>query len=334
MAARLGLIGVGRWGKTYIQTVLSLGSRCRLTHLVTSNPKNAALVPYPVKVLADWRDAVRTECDAIIIATPAHSHAEILQACVDAGKACIVEKPLCLDVATAERLHERVQASGVPVLVDHTQLFNPAYQALKQSVHDSSETIRVILSEGMALGPFQTSGSALWEWCPHDFSLSLDLMGQAPRYVAVLGGPTDSQGACELLSVRLDFPNGVCAWIQSGRLSPHKRRNLSVFTERHLYLFDDLASDKLTVSPWNFAGRSTTDIPEALSPRSIPSTSARLPLANMLTYFLDGLAGGDRRYFGTALAVEVCRLLGLCEAALTHEATSAVPAGSQPRGAE
>jgi len=50
------------------------------------------------------------------------------------------------------------------------------------------------------------------------------------------------------------------------------------------------------------------------SRRALPVADQRPALASMLTYFLDGLAGGDRRYFGSELALQVTRVLADCEA--------------------
>lgn len=316
---RFGLIGAGRWGKVYIRTLLSLGERCRLTHLGTSNPKNAALVQYPVEVMADWRRVIEAKCDALLIAAPPSMHAEILEACLQARKPCIVEKPLCLDVAAAERLHQRVEEAQVPVLVNHTQLFNPAYQALKEAV--AKEAIRVIVSEGLGLGAFRAHTPTLWDWGPHDLSLCLDLVGGRPVDVAALGGPKDPRGSPELVSVRLDFPGGTCAWIQVGRLYPQKRRIFSLFTDEHVYLLDDLASEKLTVLPFRFSRREVDGAPDPGQKRTIPIAPDLPPMANMIGYFLDGLEGGDRRYFGTDLALEVVRLLDRCESALSEQDT-------------
>ena len=317
---RLGLIGLGRWGKVYVRTLLSLGDRCRVVGLGTRNPANADLVPYPVEVTADWRQVISSACDAVIIATPAHTHAALVAACVEAGKPCLVEKPLCVDVATAARLHQHIGLTQVPVFVNHTQLFHPAYQAMKRAVAASAEAIRVIVSEGMSLGPFRAHTAALWDWGPHDVSLCLDLSGEAPIHVAALGGPSDSGGHPELVSIRLDFRGGACAWIQAGRLSSQQRRRLSVFTDERLYVVDDLARDPLTVLPFRFARREADDPWELSPPRAMSVPSEHPTMVHALTYFLDGLMGGDRRYFGTQLALEVTQVLAQCEALLRSEA--------------
>ena len=317
---RIGLIGAGRWGKVYLKTLAALSDRCCLTHVATSQPSHGAVTRLPVAILREWRQLLRADCDAIIIATPPQMHAEMLEACLEVGKPCLVEKPLCLDVATAERLHRIVGASGVPVLVDHTQLFHPAYQALKQTLQQAGEPVQVMMSEGMALGPFREDVPALWDWGPHDVSLCIDLIGQPPAQVSALGGPRDLQGAPEMVSLRLDFPGGACAWVQTGRLSTEKRRRLSVVTERHIYVCDDSAPHRLLVAPIEFSQRVTGGMPDSLEWQPLPSDTALSPMAAMLTAFLDGIESDKCDRFGTGLAVEVVRVLAAAEAELGHTA--------------
>lgn len=317
---RFGLIGVGRWGKIYIKTLHALPERCCLTHLCTSRPENAVLVPSSAQVVSDWRKLLTADCDAVVIATPPHTHAEILEACLAAGKPCIVEKPLCLDLPTAERIHRRVQDPGVPVLVNHTDLFSAAYLSLKQALERANEPIRLIVSEGAALGPFRTHTPALWDWAPHDVSVSLDLLGQMPDQINVLSGLRSPEGDPELFTIRLDFPSKACAWIQAGRLASRKVRRLSVFTETRLYGLDELAPTPLTVAPIDFPRRYDGGLPELPMWSSLGQPSAQSPMAAMITYFLDGLAGGDRRRFGTHLALDVTRVLAACERLLQRDA--------------
>ena len=312
----LGLIGAGRWGQVYIRTLRSLAERCRLTHLCTSQPGQARLVPHPVTVVPDWRALIASPCDAVLIATPPATHAEIVEACLAAGKPCLVEKPLCLDVPTAQRLRDRIRTSGVPVLVNHTHLFSPAYRTLKRTVASSGEPVRVILSEGMGFGPFRTHTSALWDWGPHDVSLCLDLLGVRPHRVEALGGPCGPDGEPEMISARLEFPGEACAWIHVGRLAPQKRRRVCVLTETRLYVWDDMSPDTLTVSSVAFTRRYVEGMPEPLD-AAVLGTSSELPtMVHVLSCFLDGLAGGDTSRFGAGLAHDVTCVLAACEDAL------------------
>ncbi|MBI3463580.1 MAG: Gfo/Idh/MocA family oxidoreductase, partial [Planctomycetes bacterium] len=204
-----------------------------------------------------------------IIATPPATHAEIVTACLEAGKPSIVEKPLCLDVGTAERLHRTAQHTHTPVLVDHTHLFSSAYRTLTRHLSRTADPIRVILSEGMALGPFRSHTPALWDWAVHDVALCLDLLGDVPRRVDALGGPPNPDGRPDAVSLFLEFAQEATAWIQAGRLGPMKRRSLSVLTEHHLYLLDDLSAETLTVAEIDFSARYRQGIPEAPQRRAI-----------------------------------------------------------------
>ncbi|MBI3324814.1 MAG: Gfo/Idh/MocA family oxidoreductase [Candidatus Omnitrophica bacterium] len=309
---RLGLIGAGRWGQVYLRTIAKLEARCRLSHLCTSQPDRAASLPYPVTVVRDWKQLIASDCEAVIIATPPQWHAPMLEACLEAGKPCLVEKPLCMDAPTATRLDERVSASGVPVLVDHTQLFHPAYRRLKALLREDGQRIRFVLSEGMALGPFRAHSSALWDWGPHDVSLCVDLLGGPPQTVHAFGCGLSPGAAAELLCMRLRFAGDVTAWVHAGRLSPEKRRQLHVFTDRTLYRLDDHSAEPLARAPVDFDDREADGMPRDPAWQAVPCEK-RLPMDAFLEYFLDGLSGGDRTAFGTSLACSVVRVLAECE---------------------
>lgn len=311
---RLGLIGAGRWGKNFIRTLEPLSARARLTHLATSKPENAQLVGHPVTIIADWRALIAADCDAVIVASPSDTHVPIVEACLEARKPCLVEKPLCLDGPTAERLCPRIQASGVPVLVDYTQLFNLGYQTLKQQLTQNGERIRLIVSEGMGPGPFRHEEPALWDWGPHDVGLCLDLLGTEPQQVAALAGPVSPSGVPEHVSLRCEFPGGVTAWMHLGFFGTAKRRAFSVITEERWYVFDDQAPERLTVAEWPFARR--YEAPPPAVRRPIPLPSWQSPLTNAVNYFLDAVQGGDRRLCDVQLTLRITRVLAACDAAM------------------
>jgi len=315
---RVGLIGAGRWGQVYLRTLRSLGRRVRVTHLAVRHPGRLRGIPAGIAIAKDWRQLIQADCDAVIIATPAAAHAAMLDACLDARKPCIVEKPLCLDVRTAERLDRRVRSMGVPVLVNHTHLFSPAYRRLKEELASRRERIRSILSEGMNLGPFGRETPALWDWGPHDISLCLDLLKTTPGQVDAFAGPLSPHRTPEMVSLRLGFPRGVTAWVHAGCLSPEKRRLFSVFTDRRLYVWDDTSDTPVTIRPFRFSDRYDHLCPASDPPIPLPIRLRQTPMERLLIYFANGLQGGDRAQFGTALALDVVRVLARCEAEMAE----------------
>lgn len=315
---RLGLIGAGRWGRIHLRTIQSLAGRCELAALSPRRPDGVD-VPQSTLVTGDWAEVIEA-CDAVIIASPPSAHAAALDACLEASKPCIVEKPLCLQLDVAERLHDRIQQAGLSVLVNHTHLFSPAYRTLKMELEGHSEPIQRVISEGGALGPFNRHTPALWDWCPHDFSLCLDLMEDFPRRVQAFGSLTDAHGQPEAITALLEFSSGASSWVHAGRTFPTKRRSLAVFTTSRLYVWDDLASAKLTCAPMRFFDRYGDD--QRMEWEALRVHSGLPPLVHMLSYFLDGISGGDRALFGTEMAVQVMRLLHQCEAALRRSASA------------
>ena len=125
--------------------------------------------------------------------------------------------------------------------------------------------------------------------------------------------------------MQLEFQDGACAWIHTGQLSPVKRRSLSVFTDRAVYVWDTLDRTPVTVAAIDFANRYAGGVPrpDGLERRPVPGAEGALPMERMVTYFLDGLAGGDRRLFGTQLALDVTEVLAQAEQAMARRGPGA-----------
>lgn len=258
---KVGLIGKGRWGQAYVRTF-------------ESAPHLGVLAGSATR---DWEKLLdRSDIEAIIIATPPATHAEILEAAIARRLPVMVEKPLCLDLATAERLDEVVRSSGVPVLVNHIFLFHPGYIELKKKI--AGEKIRMVFSEGGSDGPMRNDVSALWDWCPHDLSIAIDLFGAEPDEIGAVGLGND------LVALRLNFGTAH-AWVHAGRLFPEKRRILAIDTDRNRHVLDDQ------------------------KPQHLDET----PLASAIRHFSEGIARPDAPWMGTGMALKVVRTLSRCD---------------------
>ena len=72
--------------------------------------------------------------DAVVITTPASSHAELVVAAARAGKAIFCEKPLAEDIPTARAAVEEVRKAGVPSFMGFMKRFEPSHLALIRAV--------------------------------------------------------------------------------------------------------------------------------------------------------------------------------------------------------
>ena len=298
---RLGLIGAGRWGKNFIRTIRGLDG-VTLTALCSRNPDNHALVDSTCAILADWHDLPGSNlCDAVIIATPPETHAEILGTMIRARLPSMVEKPLTLDLQEALELQQLLRRIPTPVLVDHTYLFHPAYRELKR-LGSQLGLIRSIQSEGGNHGPFRPNFNALWDYGPHDLSMCLDLLGAGPVRMKLTQADTVSQenGIGASYELALVFPNDVTATIHVSNIKREKVRRFAVEFAGDRLVFDDLAPHQL--------------VNAAATPLLV---SPELPLTRAVQTFAEGVRDESHEMFGLDLAVEIVRIL--------HDAQPALP---------
>src|SRR5262249_44812135 len=85
------------------------------------------------RALGDYRDVLGA-VDAVTIAVPTELHASIGCACLNAGVAPLVEKPLARSLAEADALI--AAADGRLLGVGHTERFNPAVVAAAPHLTD------------------------------------------------------------------------------------------------------------------------------------------------------------------------------------------------------
>ncbi len=113
--------------------------------------------------------------DAVALATPVPSHAELAVEVLAAGKHCFVEKPLAQSVADAERTVAAATASGRVLMVGHLLEYHPGVRQLKE-LTDSGELgddIFYIYGNRLNLGKLRADENALWSLGAHDVSVVL-----------------------------------------------------------------------------------------------------------------------------------------------------------------
>ena len=75
-------------------------------------------------------EELSAEVDALVFALPPDIQAELAGRAAQAGKALLLEKPVALDLAAAERLSDVVQEAGVPTQMVLTWRYVPEVRAL------------------------------------------------------------------------------------------------------------------------------------------------------------------------------------------------------------
>src|SRR5262249_50022856 len=153
--------------------------------------------------------------EAVVLATPAVAHAEMACQALAAGKHVLVEKPLALSTADAERVVAAAAAAGRTLLVGHLMLYHPAVRPPRQMVAQGElGTLYYLYAQRVNLGRLRRDENAMWSLAPHDVSIILALLGATPASVSARGGSYLQPGIEDVVFVNLRFASGLLASIQ------------------------------------------------------------------------------------------------------------------------
>lgn len=314
---RVGVIGAGAWGKNHVRTLSTLtGVELVAVCDASGAIRERTAKQYPgVTVTEDPAELLKA-VEAVVIASPAPTHADLALQAIAAGIPALVEKPFALTVRDAERMAERAERAGVPLVVGHLLVHHPIIQRLHAMLHDGSlGEAYYLYSQRVNLGQVRPDENALWSLGPHDVSVALHLLGEAPVRVAAHGHAWLQPGVEDVVFLVMHFASGIVAHAQLSWLDPHKERKLTVVGSRQMAVFDDMAPrEKLRIYD---KGVDRTEAflsaADSLKLREgdihIPVVPGTEPLGLELAHFVRVARGGPVELTGAADGVRVVRVL-------------------------
>jgi myo-inositol 2-dehydrogenase/D-chiro-inositol 1-dehydrogenase len=115
---RFGVLGAGRIGKVHARTIAG-SARASIGYVADALPDAAkALAAEHGAKVASVEDIIAaSDVDAVLIATPTDTHADLIEAAARAGKAILCEKPVSLSVGRIEACLPVVAKAGVPLMI-------------------------------------------------------------------------------------------------------------------------------------------------------------------------------------------------------------------------
>jgi predicted dehydrogenase len=246
----VGVAGLGYWGPNLARNFASLPG-CELRWCcdadVAARARHQGSHP-DTRFTSRFEDLLEDDgLDAIVLATPVPTHAELAVRILEAGKDCFVEKPLAQSVADAERV---VEAVGDRILmVGHLLMYHPGVSALKD-LADAGELgeIHYIYGNRLNLGQLRADENALWSLGAHDVSVVLHLAGEEPYELDARGESYMREGIEDVVFGFMRFPSGLAAHLHLSWLDPHKERRFTIVGSKRMATFDDMDLErKLTV---------------------------------------------------------------------------------------
>jgi predicted dehydrogenase len=249
---RVGIVGLGYWGPNLARNLSAIPG-CELSWLCDASPQARAKLErsFPgARSTAAFEDLLADEAlDAIVLATPVPTHAELAIAVAQAGKHCFVEKPLATNVPDAERAAAAAEQAQRILMVGHLLEYHPAVTRLRELIVGAElGELFYIYGNRLNLGQLRKDENALWSLGAHDVSVALHLIGEEPEECLAHGASFVREGVQDVVFCYLRFPSGIVAHLHLSWLDPHKERRLTVVGSRRMATFDDmLIEGKLTI---------------------------------------------------------------------------------------
>jgi predicted dehydrogenase len=239
---KVGVIGAGSWGRNHVRALASLqGAELAAVCDASEAVRERVVRQFPaVKALADPAELL-SSVEAVVIATPAATHADLARRAVAAGVPALVEKPFALSVADAEDVAAHAQRADVPVVAGHLLVYHPVVDQLRELVSSGElGELYYLYGQRVNLGQVRPDENALWSFGPHDVSVALYLLGETPVRVSAVGRSYLQKGIEDVVFLTMEFRSGVLAHVQLSWLDPHKVRRMTVVGSRRMAVFDDM----------------------------------------------------------------------------------------------
>ena len=245
----VGVIGCGYWGINLVRNFYNLGVLKAVADSDINTKKNVSLISKNVEFTTRYKELLNDDnIDAIVIATPARQHYQIVRESILHNKHVFVEKPLCLDHSGGKKLVNLAKKRNVKLMVGHLMLYHPAFRKMKEKIHQGLiGKIRYIYSNRLALGKLRKEEDILWSFAPHDISMILNLVDNKLIDVQAYGGSYLNSNVKDTSVTMLKFKNNIKAHIFVSWLHPYKDQRLVVIGEKGMIVFADILkeSDKL-----------------------------------------------------------------------------------------
>jgi predicted dehydrogenase len=302
LAIGIGLVGCGQWGLNYLRAFSELEG-CEVVAACDVSEARLLAAERRVRGIRTTTDIARLisdpDVDAVIVATQATRHYEVVSAVLDAGKPCLVEKPMTTDIVEAQRLRDLAASKGSLLMVGHVFRFNPAVNVLqKLLISGGLGQLEYLTFTRTNLGPIRDDVNVVWDLMTHDVSILLHFMNETPTWVGAQGASYLRPGVEDVAFATVGFERGVVANIRASWLDPRKVREITVVGTSKMAFLDDLdptepvrVFDKGAMREPTYESFGEFKLVTRSGDVLSPAVAASEPLKNQCQHFLRAIGG-------------------------------------------
>ena len=213
-----------------------------------------------VPVFSDWREMLKGEkLDLVSITTPHPLHPAIAIDAMEAGCHVLAEKPMAVDVASADRMVEAAEKTGKILAVNFQNRLRAVYEHARRIIAggELGELIRVLCVEphyrsdayyrsATWRGKWnEEGGGVLMNQAPHTQDMLCHLVGPPKKvwgWVRTRFHPMECEDSAQAM---LEYPNGAPGYIVTNTVEPGLEGRFQIVGEKAVL---DIAGDTIRMT--------------------------------------------------------------------------------------
>lgn len=229
---RCAVLGLGRLGYWHAENLAPKVKEAKLVCVADRFANQAEKVALELGVGKSTKDANEVfedpNIDAVVIATPTSTHAEMLEKAARNGKQIFIEKPLTNTLEEADRVIEAIQETGVRCQVGFMRRFDSAYMEAQKRIQ-AGDIGTPLYFKGVSRDPgsppeefIKNSGGIFLDMSIHDYDVARFLLGSEVTSVAAHGNVLfhpfmEKYHDADQALTYLTFQSGAAADIEGSR---------------------------------------------------------------------------------------------------------------------
>ncbi len=324
----VAVIGSGRWGSNLIRNLTHAeGWDLRWVCDLEAEAARRALGKRAAVAVTASLEEVLDDPDvlAIVVATPADTHAALTTQALESERHVLVEKPLAASLMGGEEMVALARERERVLMCDHTYCYTPAVRRIRSLVRSQAiGAVQYVDSVRINLGLVQPDVDVFWDLASHDLSILDFVLPEEtfPTAVAAYGADPIGAGRACIGYLILPLAGGGIAHIHVNWLSPTKIRQTIIGGSQGMIVWDDLnPSERVRIYDKSVsmtsalaANRREALISYRLGDMVAPALSEKEALLAVVEEFHDAIVDGRPPLTDGEAGV---RLLRMLEAATT-----------------
>jgi predicted dehydrogenase len=239
----IGVVGLGHWGPNHVRV---FGQHTASRVVIAADPSEArrqhlGRLYRDVELSADAADVIaHPGVDAIVVATPARTHAALAGAALRAGKHVLLEKPMCTSLDDARALVALAEATGRILVNGHVFLYNSGVRYLQRGIASGEfGAVQYVNATRTNLGPVRSDVNVVEDLATHELTIFDGLFGCAPAWASAAASRLLGTEREDVAFVTLDY-GGVLAHVHVSWLHPQKIRAMTVVGTKRMVVWNDM----------------------------------------------------------------------------------------------